>query len=201
MSTTPETVKKRRGPLQTTAHFFTNLMEKYLPDPLVIAIMLTGLTMLLAMAFQGSTPFDVVDYWGDGFWELLEFTMQMTMVLLAGYILARTPLVDRFLDIVTSQIRSPKTAIIVATLVGSIGSWLCGGLGVVMGGIESHEQAMNVTVLSSPLTIPAGSSGFAAFGFGSFGSVLLLMATPGNLVEIQLGLGPLSDTISIPYLL
>src|SRR5699024_6207377 len=201
MSTTPETVKKRRGPLQTTAHFFTNLMEKYLPDPLVIAIMLTGLTMLLAMAFQGSTPFDVVDYWGDGFWELLEFTMQMTMVLLAGYILARTPLVDRFLDMVTSQIRSPKTAIIVATLVGSIGSWLNWGFGLVMGGIVAQKLAMNVKGLHYPLAIAAGYSGFAVYGIGLSGSVPLLMATPGNFVEDQIGLVPLSDTIFSPYLL
>lgn len=84
MSTTAQTPRKRRGPLQSSAQFFTNLMDKYLPDPLVIAILLTALTMLLAMVFQGSSPADVVDYWGDGFWGLLEFTMQMTMVLLAG---------------------------------------------------------------------------------------------------------------------
>lgn len=201
MSTTTETVKKRRGPLQATAQFFTNLMEKYLPDPLVIAIMLTGLTMLLAIAFQGSTPFDVVDYWGDGFWELLEFTMQMTMVLLAGYILARTPLVDRFLDIVTSQISSPKTAIIVATLVGSVGSWLNWGFGLVMGGIVAQKLAMNVKGLHYPLAIAAGYSGFAVYGIGLSGSVPLLMATPGNFVEDQIGLIPLSETIFSPYLL
>lgn len=201
MTATVETPKKRRGPLQATAQFFTNLMDKYLPDPMVIAILLTALTMVLAMVFQGSSPIEVVDYWGEGFWGLLEFTMQMTMVLLAGYILAKTPPVDRFLDFVTSKIYSPKAAIITATLVGGIGSWVNWGFGLVMGGIVAQKLAMNVKGLHYPLAIAAGYSGFAVYGIGLSGSVPLLMATPGNFVEDQVGLIPLSETIFSPYLL
>jgi short-chain fatty acids transporter len=201
MSSTIATSKKRRGPLQATAQFFTNLMDKYLPDPLVIAILLTVFTMGLAILFQGSSPLEVVDYWGEGFWGLLEFTMQMTMVLLAGYILAKTPPVDRFLDMVTSKIHSPKAAIIAATLVGGIGSWLNWGFGLVMGGIVAQKLAMNVKGLHYPLAIAAGYSGFAVYGIGLSGSVPLLMATPGNFVEGQVGLIPLSETIFSPYLL
>lgn len=201
MSTNVEAPKKRRGPLQATAQFFTNLMDKYLPDPLVIAMLLTALTMLLAMAFQGSGPLEVVDYWGEGFWDLLEFTMQMTVVLLAGYILAKTPPVDRFLDFVTSRITSPQVAIIVATLVGGLGSWLNWGFGLVMGGIVAQKLAMNVKGLHYPLAIAAGYSGFAVYGIGLSGSVPLLLATPGNFVEDQIGLIPLAETIFSPYLL
>lgn len=201
MTATVEIPKKRRGPLQATAQFFTNLMDKYLPDPMVIAILLTALTMVLAMVFQGSSPIEVVDYWGEGFWGLLEFTMQMTMVLLAGYILAKTPPVDRFLDFVTSKIYSPKAAIITATLVGGIGSWVNWGFGLVMGGIVAQKLAMNVKGLHYPLAIAAGYSGFAVYGIGLSGSVPLLMATPGNFVEDQVGLIPLSETIFSPYLL
>lgn len=202
MSGTTETPKQtRRGPLQTTAQFFTNLMDRYLPDPLVIAILLTVFTMGLAIVFQGSSPFDVVDYWGEGFWGLLEFTMQMTVVLLAGFILAKTPPVDRFLDMVTSRIHSPKAAIVAATLVGGIGSWLNWGFGLVMGGIVAQKLAMNVKGLHYPLTIAAAYSGFAVYGIGLSGSVPLLMATPGNFVEDQVGIIPLSETIFSPYLL
>lgn len=201
MSTVVDTPKKRRGPLRSSAQFFTNLMDKYLPDPLVIAILLTAFTMLLAMVFQGSSPTDVVDYWGDGFWGLLEFTMQMTMVLLAGYILAKTPPVDRFLDLVTSKVSSPKVAIVAATLVGGIGSWLNWGFGLVMAGIIAQKLALNVKGLHYPLAIASGYSGFAVYGIGLSGSVPLLLATPGNFVEDQVGLIPLSETIFSPYLL
>ena len=201
MNNEVQTVKRRRGPLEATAQFFSNLMDRYLPDPLVIAMILTVLTMILAITFQGSSPFQVVDYWGEGFWGLLSFTMQMTVVLLAGYVLAKTPPVDRFLDVLTSKISSPRAAIVAATLVGGIGSWLNWGFGLVMGGIVAQKLAMNVKGLHYPLAIAAGYSGFAVYGIGLSGSVPLLLATPGNFMEEQVGLIPLTDTLFSPYLL
>ena len=201
MNNEVQTVKRRRGPLEATAQFFSNLMDRYLPDPLVIAMILTVLTMILAIIFQGSSPFQVVDYWGEGFWGLLSFTMQMTVVLLAGYVLAKTPPVDRFLDALTSRISSPRAAIVAATLVGGIGSWLNWGFGLVMGGIVAQKLAMNVKGLHYPLAIAAGYSGFAVYGIGLSGSVPLLLATPGNFMEEKVGLIPLTDTLFSPYLL
>lgn len=200
MTTTPQ-ARRKGNVLDRTAGFFTNLMDKYLPDPLVIAVLLTGLTMILAVLFQGSSPMEVINYWGDGFWDLLAFTMQMTVVLLAGYILAKTPLVDRLLDVLTSRISSPYTAIAVATLVGGIGSWLNWGFGLVMGGIVAQKLGMNVKGLHYPLAIAAGYSGFAVYGIGLSGSVPLLIATEGHFLQEKIGLVPLADTIFSPYLL
>jgi short-chain fatty acids transporter len=200
MTTTTET-RRKANVLDRSAGFFTNLMDKYLPDPLVIAIMLTGLTMILAILFQGSSPLEVVHYWGGGFWDLLAFTMQMTVVLLAGYILAKTPLVDRMLDALTSRVSSPRTAIVVATLVGGIGSWLNWGFGLVMGGIVAQKLGMNVKGLHYPLAIAAGYSGFAVYGIGLSGSVPLLIATEGHFLQEQIGIIPLAETIFSPTLL
>lgn len=201
MSTTTAQPQRRRGALERIAGFFSNLMDKYLPDPLVIAIILTGLTMTLAVLFRGTSPMEVVNYWGDGFWDLLAFTMQMTVVLLAGYILAKTPIVDRLLDALTGRVSSPRTAIIVATLVGGIGSWLNWGFGLVIGGIVAQKLAMNVKGLHYPLAIAAGYSGFAVYGIGLSGSVPLLVATEGHFLQAQMGIVPLTETIFSPYLL
>lgn len=201
MSTTTAQPQRRRGALERIAGFFSNLMDKYLPDPLVIAIILTGLTMILAVLFRGTSPMEVVNYWGDGFWDLLAFTMQMTVVLLAGYILAKTPIVDRLLDALTGRVSSPRTAIIVATLVGGIGSWLNWGFGLVIGGIVAQKLAMNVKGLHYPLAIAAGYSGFAVYGIGLSGSVPLLVATEGHFLQEQMGIVPLTETIFSPYLL
>lgn len=201
MSTTTAQPQRRRGTLERIAGFFSNLMDKYLPDALVIAIMLTGLTMILAVLFRGTSPMEVVNYWGDGFWDLLAFTMQMTVVLLAGYILAKTPIVDRLLDALTGRVSFPRTAIIVATLVGGIGSWLNWGFGLVIGGIVAQKLAMNVKGLHYPLAIAAGYSGFAVYGIGLSGSVPLLVATEGHFLQEQMGIVPLTETIFSPYLL
>jgi short-chain fatty acids transporter len=40
---------KREGGMQKVAGFFTELMRRYLPDPFVFAIVLTFLTVILAI--------------------------------------------------------------------------------------------------------------------------------------------------------
>ena len=187
--------------MHSMANFFTRLISRYMPDPLVIAILLTGLTVVLAIAVEGTSPFEATRYWGDGFWSLLAFSMQMTVILLAGYILAKTPLVDSSLDRIASQVKTPFMAIVVATLVGAIGSWLNWGFGLVIGGIVAQKLAINVKGLHYPLVIAAAYSGFALYGIGLSGSVPLLIATEGHFLQDEMGLIPLSETIFSPVLL
>jgi short-chain fatty acids transporter len=187
--------------MNAIANFFTQLVNRYMPDPLVIAILLTVLTMLLAVLMQGVSPLDTVRYWGDGFWNLLSFSMQMTVILLSGYILARTPLVDGTLNRIATRVKTPFMAIVVATLVGCIGSWLNWGFGLVIGGIVAQKLAINVKGLHYPLVISAAYSGFALYGIGLSGSVPLLIATEGHFLQSSIGLIPLSETIFSPILL
>ena len=67
------------------------LMERYLPDPYVFVAILTLLVFGLGVGLTDSSPLDMVVHWGDGFWGLLSFTMQMVIVLVAGYVLAISP--------------------------------------------------------------------------------------------------------------
>jgi len=187
--------------MNALANFFTRLVNRYMPDPLVIAILLTVLTMLLAVLVQGTSPLNAVRYWGDGFWDLLAFSMQMTVILLAGYILAKTPLVDGALNRLAVRVKTPFMAIVVATLVGGIGSWLNWGFGLVIGGIVAQKLALNVKGLHYPLVIAAAYSGFALYGIGLSGSVPLLIATEGHFLQDAIGLVPLSETIFSPILL
>lgn len=181
--------------MNAIADFFTNLMRRWLPDPLVIAVILTVLAMMLALTWGGAAPMAVVGYWGDGFWDLLSFTMQMTLVLLTGYMLAKTPIVDRLLDRIAGLVSSPRAAIVLITLVGGMGSWLNWGFGLVAGGIIAKKVASNVKGLHYPLAIAAGYSGFSVYGIGLSGSVPLLIATEGHFMQEQMGIIPISETI------
>ena len=67
---------------------FETWMRKVLPDPLVIAIILTLIVGLLAVIFTPTTPIQVVENWSKGFWELIAFTMQVAFGLIAGAVLA-----------------------------------------------------------------------------------------------------------------
>lgn len=187
--------------LNSIANFFTRIVSRYMPDPLVVAIILTALAVIFAMLTQGTGFFEATRLWGNGFWNLLAFTMQMTVILLAGYILARTPAVDKLMDYLVMGVSSPRAAVILATLVGGVGSWLNWGFGLVLGTLIAQKLGRKVKGLHYPLVIAAGYSGFAVYGVGLSGSVPLLLNTPGHFMEDVIGLIPLSDTIFSPYLI
>lgn len=66
----------------------------------------------------------MVQDWGKGFWSLLAFTTQMAVILVMGYVLAAAPVVDRFLNRIAALVNTPRGAIIMATVVGCVGSYL-----------------------------------------------------------------------------
>ena len=191
----------REDNLNSIAEFFTRIVNRYMPDPLVVAILLTAVTVVIAMLAQGTSFLDATRYWGDGFWNLLAFTMQMTVILLAGYMLARTPAVDKLMNLVVMGIHTPRAAIIAATLFGGVGSWLNWGFGLVLGTLIAQKLGRKVPGLHYPLVIAAGYSGFAVYGVGLSGSVPLLINTPGHFLEETIGLVPLGETIFSPYLI
>ena len=68
---------------------FTNacvaLVQKYLPDPFLFAIVLTIVVFILGIVATGQGPMDMITHWGAGFWNLLAFSMQMALVLVKPY--------------------------------------------------------------------------------------------------------------------
>ena len=195
------TFRGRKG-MEKLTNFFTELMRKYLPDPFVFAIGLTLLTFVLALIIEDTSFIDLTNAWGTGFWDLLAFTTQMAVILAMGYVLATAPITDKFLNKIASMVHKPKTAIIVATLVGGIGSYLNWGFGLVIGGIIAKKLALKVKGVHYPLIIAAAYSGFTFYGLGLSASIPILISTPGHFLEDAMGLITLSETIfSLPMIL
>ncbi|WP_102227073.1 short-chain fatty acid transporter [Acidimangrovimonas sediminis] len=182
-------------------NFFTSLIRRYMPDSFAIVILLTCLVMILAIGVEGNSPVAVVDAWGNGFWGLLSFTTQMSVILAMGYVLATAPIVTRGIDRIVARVTTPGAAIVVATLAGGIGSYLNWGFGLVLGGIVARKLAVKVRGLHYPLVIAAAYSGFTLYGYGLSSSVPLLISTPGHPMESAMGIIPLSETIFAPPVL
>ncbi|WP_219928094.1 short-chain fatty acid transporter [Arthrobacter sp. HMWF013] len=193
---------KRAAGMQKVTGFFTELMRRYLPDPFVFAIILTILTVILAVVIEGQSIADVTESWGKGFWSLLAFTTQMAVILAMGYVLANAPVVERLLNAIVSRVETPRTAVIVATLVGAVGSYLNWGFGLVIGGIVAKKLAMHVKGVHYPLIIAAAYSGFTMYGLGLSATIPMVISTPGHPMEKQMGLIPLAETIfSLPMMI
>lgn len=174
------------------------LVDRYLPDPFVFVLVLTLIAGLAAVLTQGTGPLEVVAIWGDGFWSLLTFSMQMLLVLVTGYMMASTPLVRRGLSALARLASGPGGAIMLVSFVSLAASWLNWGFGLVVGALFARELARSVRV-DYRLLVASAYSGFIVWHGGLAGSIPLSIATDGHPFADIAGIIPTSETIFSAY--
>src|SRR3989339_1592877 len=171
------------------------LVERFLPDPYIFAIILTFFVFLVSMIVTKSSPLNVVEAWYGGFWSLLTFSMQMAMILVTGTILATAPLFKKGLGKLASIPKNKIQAIVWVSVVGLVASFINWGFGLVIGAIFAKEVAKRVKGVDYPLLIAAAYSGFLIWHAGLSGSIPLTLATGGATLVTQTG-GAVVDAIS-----
>ncbi len=170
------------------------LIDRYLPDPFVFVMVLTLVAGVAAVATQDSSPMQVVTMWGDGFWSLLTFSMQMLLVLVTGYMMASTPLVRRGLSALAALAGSAGGAILLVSVVSLAASWINWGFGLVVGALFARELARTIRV-DYRLLVASAYSGFIVWHGGLAGSIPLSIATAGHPFEGITGVVSTSETI------
>ncbi|KRE89816.1 Short chain fatty acid transporter [Frateuria sp. Soil773] len=108
--------------------------ECWFPDAWVFAALGVVIVALAALGF-GATPTVTVNAFGDGFWSLIPFTMQMAFVVIGGYVVATAPVVARFIDVLARVPRSGRGAVCYVALVSMLASLLSWGFSLVFGGL------------------------------------------------------------------
>lgn len=181
--------------MKALTRFSTSLVQRYLPDPFLFVLILTIAVFLLGLFLTPSTPINMVTYWGEGFWDLLEFAMQMVLVLVTGYVLASSPFFNRLLKRTASIAKTPGQAIVLVTIVALTASWINWGFGLVIGALFAKELARQVTKVDYRLLIASAYSGFIVWHGGLAGSIPLTVATPDNVSEDIIGLISTNQTI------
>lgn len=156
------------------------LVQRYLPEPFIFAIVLTVVAALLAMPICHQTPIEVVENWGGGVWNLLAFSMQMALVLVCGSALASAPVIRRSISALASLPKTPAGAIALVTSVSAVACWLNWGFGLIVGVIFAKEIARKLSGVDYRLLIASAYSGFVVWHAGISGSIPLTMATPGD---------------------
>lgn len=189
---------------------FTNgcvkLVQKYLPDPFIFASVLTFIVFILGIFLTKQSPLDMAKHWGDGFWSLLAFSMQMALVLVFGHALANAPAFNKLLKRLARIPKTPFQAIITITMVSYLACWINWGFGLVIGAIFAKEIAKVVKKVDYRLLIASAYSGFLVWHAGLSGSIPLTVAGGGEAVK-KLTQGvidapiPTSETIFNPIML
>ena len=199
MTTTTEATPRKRTAFGAVTAVFDGLVRRYLPDPFVIVLVLTVIVFGCGLAFTDSGPVELVTAWGQGFWDLLKFAMQMMLVLVTGYVLASTPIFKRLLGRIARLASTPGQAILLVTVVALAASWVNWGFGLVIGALFARQLAQEVGDVDYRLLIASAYSGFVVWHGGLSGSVPLTAATSGNFLEEEIGLIPASETIFAPF--
>ena len=160
--------------------FCVRLVQRWLPEPFIFAIVLTFVAAFIAMPVCRQTPLEVVWNWGGGVWNLLAFAMQMALVLVCGSALAAAPVVKRGIGALARVPKTPSAAIALVTVVSALACWLNWGFGLIVGVIFAKEIARQLQGVDYRLLIASAYSGFVVWHAGLSGSIPLTMATPGE---------------------
>lgn len=185
--------------MKAITRFSNNLMERYLPDPFLFVIILTVVVFGLGLGLTDSSPVQMVAFWGEGFWALLAFSMQMVLVLVTGFVLASSPIFKKGLGKLASFAKSPGSAILWVTIVSLAASWINWGFGLVIGALFAKELAKRVENVDYRLLIASAYSGFLIWHAGFSGSIPLSIATEGHPFADAIGIIPTSETIFSSY--
>lgn len=185
--------------IKALSRFFTTLVQRFLPDPLVFAMILTLIMFVSGIIFTHHSPLEMTAFWGKSFWNLLAFAMQMSLILVTGHALASTPALKRLLNKLAGTAKTPAQGIMLVTFTAAIANLVNWGFGLIVGALLAKQVAKRVPRSDYRLLIASAYIGFLTWHGGFSGSVPLMAATKGNPIEKAAGLIPLSQTIFTPF--
>ena len=184
--------------LRRTSDIFVKVAERWMPDPLVIAIFLTAVSFVCALLFTDFTAMQSVDAWGSSYWGLLRFTAQMILILALAHVLANTRPVNKALVWLASFVRSAEMAYVGITMFASGAALLSWGLGLILPAVLSLIVANNCRErgikVHFPLLVACGYCGTLVGMQGLSASIPLVLNTPNHFLQNEIGLIGLDKT-------
>ena len=153
------------------------VVNRWLPDPFLFAVILTIVVFIAAMFATGLGPIQMIGAWGadSGFWSLLSFSMQMALVLVLGSAMASARPCKKALRALAGLAHNNMQAIVITTFVSVICCWLNWGFGLIAGALLAKEVAKRVPTVDYPLLIASAYSGFVIWHAGLSGSIPLAL--------------------------
>ena len=172
--------------------------ERWFPDAFIFALVAL-IIIFVAAIVAGTAMTDAVRFFGEGFWSIIPFTMQMAIIILGGYVVATSPPVHRLIRWLAAIPRSPRAGVAFVAFFSMATSLVSWGLSLIFSALLAREVAQKVDRVDYRALGAAaylGSGTVWALGLSS--SAALLMATPSSLPSALLKISgpiPLRETI------
>ena len=194
-----DTATKQEGVLVRIAIGFTAWAERWFPDAFIFVAIAVVVVALAALG-NGAAPLAVSRAFGDGFWSLITFTMQMAFVAIGGYVVATSAPAGWLIRRLAGIPISGPGAIGLVAAVSMSASLLNWGLSLIFGGLlvralaERHELRMDYRAAAAAAYLGLGATW--AMGLSSSAAQLQANAAslPRSLLPIT-GVIPFTETI------
>ncbi len=185
---------------------FVKTAQRVLPSPFTIAILLTAITVLLALVFTNPKTnneqwhiMQILAYWQGGFFDFMTFAMQMMMILVLGHVLALTSPANKAIQRLVKHCDSTPKAAAIVTFISVLVAFFNWGLALILGAIFARKVGENAAKKRIPINYPligaAGYSGLMVWHGGLSGSAPLKVAEEGHKFVDKIGVIPFSETI------
>ncbi|MEP6940434.1 MAG: TIGR00366 family protein [Rudaea sp.] len=173
--------------------------ERWFPDAYIFAALGVVVVAVAAMCF-GAGPQATAVAFGDGFWSLIPFTMQMVFVVIGGYVVASSPPVARLIDSLAGVPKSGRGAVAYVAVISMLASLLNWGFSLVFGGLLvralARRESLRMDYRAGGAAAYLGLGATWAMGLSS--SAAQLQANPASIPKPLLaitGVIPFTETI------
>jgi len=174
--------------------------EKWFPDAFALALGVVAVVFIASLAV-GSSVLDTAQWFGTGFWGLVNFTMQMSMIVVTGYAVATAPPVYRVVRLLASVPKTGRGAAAYVGLFSMLASLVSWSFSLIFSALLAREVAHRVRgsdyrAIGAAAYLGVGS----VWALGMSSSAALLMANPASLpasIMRVTGSIPLSETIGL----
>jgi len=190
---------QREGALVRIAIGFTSWAERWFPDAFIFVAIAVVVVAVASLA-NGASPAAVSVAFGNGFWSLITFTMQMAFVAIGGYVVATSAPVRRLIGWLADLPNNGRSAVGLVAVVSMLASLLNWGLSLILGGLlvlalaARPELRMDYRAGAAAAYLGLG----ATWAMGLSSSAAQLQANAASLPKTLLpitGVIPFSETI------
>ncbi|MEJ2112892.1 MAG: TIGR00366 family protein [Flavobacteriaceae bacterium] len=176
---------------------FTHIFLKYMPNSFVFALLLTLVTGLCTFLWLDTTPIKIITSWYDGFFDLLEFGMQVVLIIVTGFSIALSPIVNKGIDALARYIKTPIQVYFFVIMIGCLLSLISFGW-IVITCVLARALATRIKGINYPLLIACVYFSGGSWVAGLSSSIPLLLNTENNYL---INTGILAGVIPTSYTL
>jgi short-chain fatty acids transporter len=180
--------------------------QDWFPSTFKIALLLSAMVYIavvfLTQPVHENIPvygFEVLKFWQKGFWDLMEFTMQMILILVFGYALAVSRQVSNGIKKLADLADNNLKSVLITGTVTILAGYLNWGFGLIIGAVLARRIGENAAQKGKPLNYhlvgATGYLGMMVWHGGLSGSATLKVAEKGHFLEDLIGVIPVNETI------